>query len=115
MKLSVSVPDELWTRVAGQGSSPSEVVQTALATLASRRSNRLRFGGDPEVIKANQELLDQAVERLRIERKSLEEKGYRAGARLAAESDMLTLDWFREFVGDIDPEQFWYQFVEQAS
>ena len=59
MKLSISVPDELWAQAAPADSSPSEVVQQALSEMVFRRNPKSPWGRAPEpgVVKESKESL----------------------------------------------------------
>lgn len=105
MKLSISVPDELWAEAAPAGSSPSEVVQQALSEMVSLRKPRSPWGRASEkgVVDECKESLDAAVHRLLSERKQLRRHGYRVGAVLAADPS-LGLDWFMTSVARLDAE-----------
>lgn len=54
MKISISVPDDLWESVASPGASPSQTVQEALKQVA-----RMRATSEERVSGASQRLLDQ--------------------------------------------------------
>jgi hypothetical protein len=105
MKLSISVPDDLWAAAAPAGSSPSEVVQRALSEVVSLQKPSSPWGRAPEtgVVEECKESLDAAVHRLLSERKQLRRHGYRVGAVLAADPS-LSLDWFMSAVARLDPE-----------
>ena len=105
MKFSISVPDALWAEVATDEDSPSEIVQTALKALVRER-RQLRqsvWQPGPEIREANLETIERAAERLRSESKRLQELGYAAGARFAADNSSFGLIWLREFVFKEDP------------
>ena len=81
MKLSVSVPDELWKEVAGEDESPSEVVQRALRAEASRRTSRHR-----ELRTREQETrMERIRDRLRHEAQRAFAQGYDLGLEMADE------------------------------
>jgi hypothetical protein len=105
MKLSISVPDDLWAEAAPADSSPSEVVQQALADMVSRRKPKSPWGRAPEpgVVEEYKESLDAVVHRLLSERKKLRSDGYRVGAVLAADTSM-DLGWFMASVARLNPE-----------
>lgn len=100
MKLSVSVPDELWARAcaAAQSSSPSEVVQAGL-----RRFVALE---DPSHWRPDSEAGLQAgaiADGLREEAEAHFRKGYETGLALAEEADWKLLDLAA--VNDFDVRQ----------
>src|SRR4051794_17763919 len=107
MKLSVSVPDELWSKVAGADASPSEVVQTALTEMASRRhpTGPYAYAPTPEVVASAKPQIEHAVQRLLGERRRLREAGYRVGVRIAGEEGLLDAEWFRVNVMMSDPDE----------
>ena len=81
MKLSVSVPDELWKEVAGEGESPSEVVQRTLREYAARRTSRSR-----DLRSRDQAArMERIQERLREEAKAAFSAGYDLGLQMAEE------------------------------
>jgi hypothetical protein len=96
MKLSVSVPDDLWDAVAKEGDSPSEVVQEALRDIARRRNPPEPFGRAPtaQVKERNEDTLREAVNHVRRLREVAREAGYIAGARLVIEGYFDDYPWF---------------------
>lgn len=106
MKLSVSVPDDLWRKVAGPDDSPSEVVQAALTELARRRhpTGPSAYAPRAEVVEATKPAIKRAVQRLLDERRELREAGYRAGVELCGEN-LFEAEWFRVMVMMATPEE----------
>lgn len=92
MKLSVSVPDDLWkaARTVIGSDSPSEVVQEAL-----RRAARAGVGytAPPALPTELQDTLIRTQERLREEVRGLYEGGYRRGVELASNLTWQQLSW----------------------
>ena len=87
-KLSVSVPDELWSAVRARRPdlNPSQLVQTALRERLDQTTNRPRFATKrPEV---GDDLWDRAVSRLGNEARELYVDGFQAGLKLGE-----TLPW----------------------
>ena len=84
MKMSISVPDDLWRRVAAPGESPSAVVQRALEALRPEQKTEVHRRAPAELLP---ELLDtelsDAVDRLRHEMNEIRNAGYRAAVTLA--------------------------------
>lgn len=96
MKLSVSVPDDLWASVTKPGDSASEVVQEALRLLQERERPQRPFSRAPEDLsdEVRSELSD-AVARIRDLRIFQRRAGYQAGIALAAEGSLDDHDTFR--------------------
>src|SRR4051812_27482544 len=87
MKLSVSVPDELWTDVVGDSESPSAVVQQALRLLSTRKEEQRGLSHAPSAgvvqeLRASGEL-DAIVDEIARDARAMAEAGYRVGIRLA--------------------------------
>jgi hypothetical protein len=118
MKLSISVPDELWSKVSGPNSSPSEVVQRALNEMAQRRQPGRPFAHAPDdqVIEECKSEIDLAIESLLSERRYYRGLGYKAGAMLAAD-DYLDTEWYRFHVTMGEPEELrtWLNEGEQEA
>lgn len=93
MKLSVSVPDELWDRVKGMTDdpSPSSVVQAALRSMVAD-GGRPGYAHTPAVDDELAVALDAATHRLGTEVKQLYADGYRAGVELATQLTWRQLD-----------------------
>jgi hypothetical protein len=94
----------LWSEVADEDDSPSEVVQRALNALA-REQHPYRdheWHGDPALRQANLAAIETSVERLRKESRRLREVGYAAGAAFAGTVDGV-LEWLRQLVFSPDP------------
>jgi hypothetical protein len=94
MKLSVSVPDELWdaARAVVEDDSPSAVVQTALGQLISRGVGGKAYAQRP---KLQGELADAFMttrSRLLEDASARYQAGYRQGVELAGELDWAQLD-----------------------
>jgi hypothetical protein len=86
MKLSVSVPDDLWAQVHPEGAGPSETVQRGLRTLAEelRRAKRpLANAPDQANLDRYREAFDSAVETTTRTIQAALDNGYRLGLLLA--------------------------------
>ena len=111
MKLSVSVPDDLWTMAAGRDASPSEVVQLALRALAAQRHPVGPFPHAPsqDSLTKLRPRIDQAIATVRAARERLRELGYAAGVEFVVNehgeiSDRILFSLFREW-GASNPEE----------
>ena len=97
MKLSISVPDELWEQATHPGASPSQVVQESLSLLVSHRKS-----GEERVVTSAETRLDrfsddaewitERLDRLHESAKDLRDTGYRMGIEIATELDWLFLE-----------------------
>lgn len=110
-KLSVSVPDHLWSavRAASPNLNPSELVQTALRGSLDRTPNRPPFAITPPDVSGD--LLARAVSRLRKEARELYVSGFQAGLKLGETLSWRALDrlsdadwkldgWFQELAAN---------------
>jgi hypothetical protein len=93
MKLSVSVPDELWeeARRRVDHDSPSAVVQSALSRLVATKA-----ATDYQVRPASDEIsaaLDAARTRVVADAQEMFQTGYRHGLELAAKLGFRELEW----------------------
>src|SRR5690349_7017807 len=85
MKLSVSIPDDLWLAVRRDDEANSQTIQEALRLLADRR----RLGGDMlpgatgTAYEGEQDVVAAVLERLVSEAQDLRTRGYSAGFELA--------------------------------
>ena len=86
MKLSVSVPDDLWAQVHAEGAGPSDTVQRGLRTLAEelRRARRpLANAPDQTNLGRYRDTFDAAVETTTRTLKATLDNGYRFKLLLA--------------------------------
>jgi hypothetical protein len=95
MKLSVSVPDELWDSVRKviNADSPSAVVQEALRRAAASPGAAPTYAEAPvddELTKS----MAAVRERMLVEARQLYQDGYRQGVELAGRLSWRELDWF---------------------
>ncbi len=90
MKISASVPDDLWdaARRATNADSTSALVQTALTELVQRHDHARAYAEPPELTGEVASLRDTARARLVADGRARFGRGYEHGVRLAAE-----LDW----------------------
>lgn len=95
MKLSVSVPEELWTRAREQGGglNASRLVQAALETYAARALTAGYSLARPE---AADELFAAAKQRLATEAQEEFDRGYVAGAATAGKLDWVDIERYRD-------------------
>jgi hypothetical protein len=86
MKLSVSVPDDLWRQNAEPGDSASQVIQSALAERARRRDLEALREVVPEALRA--EVAASAASKFLGQAKLSFELGYKCGG-----AALVLLDW----------------------
>ncbi len=131
MKLSVSVPDELWAAVTNglPRTSPSKVIQDALSLVLERR----RAGETPFSRAPNEAVLERLLEsglgasldRLADEAVTAEAQGYEAGVRAASSEPWTTLEratnpqvvisWFRDDTAeDYRPQNLLHALINSA-
>ena len=87
MKLSISVPDDLWNLAAHDGESPSQVVQTALAQLVESRGapeDRLEQRSESAIrraLAAGRDLyeIERVVSALTVDAANVRSLGYAVG------------------------------------
>jgi hypothetical protein len=101
MKLSVSVPDELWdrARTAVTEDSPSAVIQAALRRLVDEGPARPAYSQAPVL---DSELAQQRAAtsaRLQAEVRELYQLGYRNGIELASKLNWSKLSWIAKTGG----------------
>lgn len=98
MKLSVSVPDDVWATVWTEGASPSHLVQEGLRLVAARRrdgSGQLLPGAEGTffaVGEGGDELLEENLTRLTQEADEMERLGYQVGVEAAQRLHWSPLD-----------------------
>ena len=92
MKLSVSVPDDLWEAVSGIDGSASQVVQESLRLLAERRRRDFPTIGESHYADDGDLELREAVDKLTAEAAALRGTGYSIGVELSMSLPWLTLD-----------------------
>jgi hypothetical protein len=94
MKLSVSVPDELWdaARAVVEDDSPSAVVQTALGQLISRGVGGKAYAQRPKLQGELADAFMTTQSRLLADASARYQAGYRQGVELAGELDWDLLD-----------------------
>jgi hypothetical protein len=87
MKLSVSVPDDLWTAAVGvvEDGSPSAVVQSALTHLVARSSAERPYAQRPDLTGDLGAQLEAARDRFIGHARTAYEDGYRKGVQLSTE------------------------------
>ena len=95
MKISASVPDDLWdaAREAANAGSPSAVVQTALIQLVDRHEQGRAYAEPPELVGELGAIRDAARARLVADGRALFQQGYEQGVRLAADFTWMQLDY----------------------
>src|SRR5690348_2573508 len=95
MKLSASVPDQLWANVYRDGESTSSVVQEGLRLLAAQRLQPQYFpnakGTEFDDEHARQSLLEW-VDGFVVEAQRLRRRGYQVGLEVAHALDWVTLE-----------------------
>jgi hypothetical protein len=93
MKLSVSIPDDLWRQNAQPGDSASQVIQSALAERARRRDLEALREVVPEALRA--EVAASAASRFGGQAKLSFELGYKCGGAALALLDWPALESFQ--------------------
>jgi len=95
MKISVSVPDDLWGRACAAvgDESPSAVVQKALGRLIGPGGSRAEYAVRPELSDDLAAAITAARERLLADAKALYQDGYRQGVTLAGELNYRQLEY----------------------
>lgn len=95
MKLSISVPDELWERACPPGRRASAVVQDALAAYVDRE-HRVPFdrAPNPDLLEGllSEGALSKEIERLMAEARSLRALGYAIGIEAAPSVSWVDLE-----------------------
>lgn len=95
MKLSVSVPDELWSRAASLSSttSPSAVVQTALEAWLADESLTGGYKVRPALHGKQEDALAETLARLAAEATASFQTGYQVGLELAGTLKLPQVSW----------------------
>lgn len=99
MKLSVSVPDELWERAIRPGDSPSLVVQEAIRMMVDsradagsrllRRAGGSRYGSDDEDVT---QMVEELIEKVASDASVVRDTGYMVGFDAAAATPWVELE-----------------------
>ena len=123
MKLSVSVPDDLWTEVHTDSSGPSETVQKGLrALLEVQRAEAIPMANAPDAPtrESSRDRFESAVDKATRTITEVRSTGYRFGLLIA---DGMTIEDFEALDGDtralqeqlrravIDPETYGTDFT----
>ncbi len=96
MKLSVSIPDDLWAAVFTEGASPSHLAQEAFRLLASKqeRAATTSFPNAPAEVDLNE--AEETRQALAEELKRLRRAGYEFGLKAVAHLPWSLLDQFSD-------------------